>query len=194
MAAFRECYAHLHELRSLAPEVPIIALTATATKLTKDTILNVLLMDNPHEIKDSPNKLNLTYIVECMHKDTDLEFYFGWLVDELKTKQVSCERTIIYCQTIKQCGVVYGTVKGMLGHHMYAGNNENVLVEMLHSCTPAANKQHSSLLPAREWDNTFTHCNNCLWYGGGLQRSPQDCALWTIKNSRSICARNWTGW
>jgi len=30
-----------------------------------------------------------------MHKDTDLEFYFGWLVDELKTKQVSCERTIL---------------------------------------------------------------------------------------------------
>ena len=25
---------------------------------------------------------------------------------------------------------------------MYAGNQENVLVEMLHSCTPAANKQH----------------------------------------------------
>ena len=96
MAAFRECYAHLHELRSLAPEVPIIALTATATKLTKNTILNVLLMDNPYEIKESPNKLNLTYIVECMHTDTDLEFYFGWLVDELKTKQISCERTIIY--------------------------------------------------------------------------------------------------
>ena len=142
MAAFRECYAHLHELRSLAPEVPIIALTATVTKLTKNAILNVLLMDNPYEIKESPNKLNLTYIVECMHKDTDLEFYFGWLVDELKTKQVSCERTIIYCQTIKQCRVVYGTIKGMQGHHMYADNKENVLVEMLHSCTPAANKQN----------------------------------------------------
>ena len=79
LAAFCECYAHLHGLRSLAPEVPIIALTATATKLTKNTILNVLLMDNPYEIKESPSKLHLTYIVECMHKDTDLEFYFGWL-------------------------------------------------------------------------------------------------------------------
>ena len=120
----------------------MIALTATATKLTKDTILNVLLMDDPDVIKESPNKLNLTYIVECMHKDTDLEFYFGWLIDELKSKQVNCKRTIIYCQTIKQCGVVYGTIKGMLGHHMYAGSQENVLVEMLHSCTPAANKQN----------------------------------------------------
>jgi len=77
-----------------------------------------------------------------MSKDNDLEFYLGWLIDELKIKQVSCQRTIIYCQTIKQCGVVYGTIKGMLGQNMYAGNEENVLVEMLHSCTPAANKQN----------------------------------------------------
>lgn len=137
MAAFQECYSHLHELRSLAPNVPMIALTATATKLTEDTILNVLLMDDPYEIKDSPNKLNLTYVVECMSKDTDLEFYFGWLIDEC-----SCQRTIIYCQTIKQCGFVYRTIKGMLGQNLYAGNEKNVLVEMLHSCTPAANKQN----------------------------------------------------
>ena len=51
-------------------------------------------------------------------------------------------RTIIYCQTIKQSGVVYGTIKGMLGQNMYAGSEGNVLVEMLHSCTPAANKQN----------------------------------------------------
>ena len=106
MAAFRDCYSYLHELRSLAPKVPMIALTATATKLTKDTILNVLLMNDPYEIKDSPNKLNLTYVVECMSKNNDLEFYLGWLMDELKIKQVSCTRTIIYCQTIKQSGVV----------------------------------------------------------------------------------------
>ena len=91
MAAFRECYAQLHELRSLAPKVPMIALTATATKLTEDTILDVVLMDNPYVIKESPNKVNLTYIVECMHKDTDLEFYFAWLIDQLKLKHVNCE-------------------------------------------------------------------------------------------------------
>lgn len=82
-AAFRECYAHLHELRSLAPKARMIALTATAIKLTKDTILNVLLMENPYEIKESPNKSNVTYSVEYMPKDSDHELYFGWLVDEL---------------------------------------------------------------------------------------------------------------
>ena len=184
MAAFRECYSHLHELRSLAPKVPMIALTATATKLTKDTILNVLFMDDPYE---SLNKLNLTYVVECMSKDTDLEFCFGWLIDELKIKKVSCQRTIIYCQTIKQCGVVYGTIKGILGQNMY------VLVEMLHSCTPAANKQNIYHSFQSE-GGSIRDCNYCFWDGGGLQRSSQNCALWTIQNNGSICPRDRTSW
>ena len=74
----------------------MIALTATATKLTKDTILNVLLVENPYEIKESPNKSNVTYSVEYMPKDSDHELYFGWLVDELIKIQSLCERTIIY--------------------------------------------------------------------------------------------------
>ena len=69
----------------------------------------------------------MTYVLECMSKDTDLEFYFGWLIVELKIKQVSCQKTIMYCQTIKQCGVVYGTIKGMLRQNTYAGNEENFL-------------------------------------------------------------------
>ena len=97
----------------------MIAPTATATKLTKDTILSVLLMENPYEIKESPNKSNVTYSVEYMPKDSDHELHFGWLVDELIKIQSLCERTIIYCQTIKQCGIIYATIKGMLGKHMY---------------------------------------------------------------------------
>lgn len=63
MAAFRHCYGKLYELRSLAPNTPMVALTATATKLTEDTIKKVLLMQNPFDIKESPNKVNLTYSV-----------------------------------------------------------------------------------------------------------------------------------
>lgn len=62
MAAFRHCFGKLYELRSLAPNTPMVALTATATKLTEDdTIKKVLLMQNPLDIKESPNNVNLTY-------------------------------------------------------------------------------------------------------------------------------------
>ena len=144
MTAFRECYGRLHELRSLAPNAKMIALTATATNLTKETILNILLMDKPFEVQEGPNKPNVTYIVQCMQKDTDHDLYFEWLVEEIKLKGTSSERTIIYCQFIKQCSIVYGMLKGMLGNDIYNGTDDdpsNVLVEMLHSCTPPANKE-----------------------------------------------------
>ena len=161
--AFRECYGHLHELRSLAPNGKMIALTATATKLTKETILNILLMEKPFEVQESPNKPNVTYTVKCMQKDADHELYFEWLVKELKLKGTSCDRTIIYCQTIKQ---------GVLGKDIYHGTDNdptNVLVEMLHSCTPSANKEkNSSLLPVSDWNYQIVDCNNCIWNGGRL--------------------------
>lgn len=129
MAAFRESYSKLYELRSLAPNVPVVALTATATKLTRDTILSLLNMGNAVEIRESPNKLNVAYVVQYIDKDTELEFYFGWLTDELKQNQEKTERTIIYCQTIRQCGMLYAAIKGLLGKHMFIGDHsENVLL------------------------------------------------------------------
>ena len=63
---------------------------------------------------------------------------------------------------------------------MYAGNKENVLVEMLHSCTPAANKQnilHSFQLENGTIRLIIATIAFGMGVGGGLQRSPQDCAL-----------------
>ena len=59
MAAFRETFSDLHELRSLAPSVNIMALTATATSATRETIMDVLLMNHPHVIFESPGKPNI---------------------------------------------------------------------------------------------------------------------------------------
>ena len=118
LVPFRDCYSRLHELRSLAPAVHMIALTATATKTTRETIFDVLLMDNPCVIFESPNKDNIAYVVEYMPKDVDLEHYFAWLIEELREKKELCDRTILYCQTIKQCGLLYATIRAMLGNDM----------------------------------------------------------------------------
>lgn len=144
MAAFRESYSKLYELRSLAPNVPVVALTATATKLTRDTILSLLHMEHAMEITESPNKLNVAYVVQYMDKDTELDLYFDWLADELRQFREKSERTIIYCQTIRQCGMLYATIKALLGKDIFIGINrsKDVLVEMLHSCTPEANKEN----------------------------------------------------
>ena len=77
------------------------------------------------EIKDSPNKLNITYVVHAMEKDTEHEDYFAWLADDLMANKQNANRTIIYCQTIKQCGIIYATIRGMIGpENMKAENVE----------------------------------------------------------------------
>jgi superfamily II DNA helicase RecQ len=100
-------------------------------------------MKSPHVIYESPNKGNITCSVQYIPNNIDLEQYFGWLAKELIERKVSCDRTIIYCQTIKQCGIIYGIMKGLLGNHMHVrGDPKNVLIEMLHSCTPELNKEN----------------------------------------------------
>lgn len=142
-AAFRVCFSRLHELRTLAPNVKLLALTATATETTRDVIFDVLNMNSPHVVYESPNKGNVTYGVVYMPNDIDLEQYFDWLAEELITMKEHCDRTIIYCQTIKQCGLLYAIMKGLLGTQMYVGSDSrNVLIEMLHSCTPESNKEN----------------------------------------------------
>ena len=119
MAAFRETFSDLHELRSLAPSINIMTLTATATRATRETIMDVLLMNHPHVILESPGKPNIAYSVYYIPKDRCLRDDFQWLGDELLTEKELTTRTIIYCQTIKQCGLIYSTRRAMLGKKIF---------------------------------------------------------------------------
>ena len=47
-------------------EVPFVALTATATTDTKETIFEVLAMRDPHLIVESSNKGTINYVVQYM--------------------------------------------------------------------------------------------------------------------------------
>ncbi|PFX34645.1 hypothetical protein AWC38_SpisGene458 [Stylophora pistillata] len=103
VAPFRECYGRLQELRSLAPPVNILAVTAIATKDTQETIIDVLQMKAPYEIYESPEKPNITYVVEAISPDTNISKCFEGIGYEVIRKGIEAERTIIYCQTINQC-------------------------------------------------------------------------------------------
>ena len=72
-------------------------------------------MEKPFEAEEGPNKPSVTYILQCMQKDTDYEFYFECLVEELKLEGKLSKKTIVYCQTIKLCSILYGMIKATLG-------------------------------------------------------------------------------
>ena len=55
--------------------IPVIALTATATKVTRDTIMKDLSMKDCIQIVINPGKANVKYSVENCGKDTLKQSY-----------------------------------------------------------------------------------------------------------------------
>ncbi|XP_053388928.1 ATP-dependent DNA helicase RecQ-like [Mercenaria mercenaria] len=81
--AYRPFYGCLDELRSLAgPTVPVVALTATASKTVKDIILKDLCMsDKTFQLTVTPNKPNIKYwVFETTRTRSDITKDFDWLV------------------------------------------------------------------------------------------------------------------
>ena len=142
--AFRLWYSRLNEIRSLVKDVPFIALTATATLKTKERIFELLEFGSPKEISESPNKVNVRYSVQKLENSLSIIENFRWLVTELLHKGKGSTRTIIYCQTIKQCSQLYRMFELELGASLYEGEKSppNRLVEMMHSGSPASVKNH----------------------------------------------------
>ena len=75
---FRPPYLLLKDLREIHPKVPIIALTATATKFVRQDIVEKLELKVPQIFVKSFARRNLSYVV------MDLEDKYGKLLDVLK--------------------------------------------------------------------------------------------------------------
>lgn len=86
---FRPDYRNLHSLRKELFDVPIIALTATATEKVRQDILTQLELKNPKVYLASFNRANLTYRV--MPKSNSYEALVAALA------KIKGESVIIYC-------------------------------------------------------------------------------------------------
>lgn len=121
---FRKWYGCLGELRSLIPTATrLVILTATATKATKEEILNTLHLsgEDIKFIEQSPDRPNIKYCAQYLDKNEPLEASFSTLIEELKTMRGNTQRTLIYCQTRKQCSVLFLMFEVFLGHGIFQG-------------------------------------------------------------------------
>ena len=83
--AFRKWYSRLNELRSLtSSNVPVMALTATATNNTKTKIYELLELRNPYEVKINPDRSNITYVVQKMVRDLSVAEHFTSMCEDIK--------------------------------------------------------------------------------------------------------------
>lgn len=135
---FRRWFGCLSEIRS--------DMTATATKATKLQIFDSLDIDvdQLHTVEQNPKKSNLMYMLYYMDKKRGLKDVFIKLIAELQTALCKTERTLIYCQTRKQCSLLFRMFEINLGKKMYNGAAipPNRLVEMFHAGSPQSVKDH----------------------------------------------------
>lgn len=110
---FRPSFRQIAKLRQLQPEVPILALTATATKAVQQDILSQLQMPKAQIIESSFARANLSYLVRpTTHKTQEI----------LNICKREKGTGIVYCQTRKsvkevarillanglRCGIYHG--------------------------------------------------------------------------------------
>lgn len=93
---FREEYSALHILKTLRPDVPVLALTASATPIVLDDIAKQLQLKKPQRFIRGFYRPNLFYQVETCADDQEK---MKWLMQAIR--QTPTGRIIIYCGTRK---------------------------------------------------------------------------------------------
>ena len=93
---FREEYAELKILKTLRPDVPILALTASATPTVLDDVAKNLQLVKPQRLVHGFYRPNLYYQVETCADDQEKS---QWLIQALKQNPTG--RILIYCGTRK---------------------------------------------------------------------------------------------
>ena len=93
-----------------------MALTATATIATRCKIISSLNMKGCCVTSQNPYKSNLFYAVQ---KKTTIEECFLPIVQELASKLITAECTIIFCRSLKDCFSIYQYFRMHLRQDMY---------------------------------------------------------------------------
>lgn len=98
---FRAEYSELYALKELRPDVPVLALTASATPTVLDDISKNLKLKNPERLVHGFYRPNLYYQVEtCDDTNFTIEEQKNlWLIQAIK--QFPTGRILIYCGTRK---------------------------------------------------------------------------------------------
>lgn len=94
---FRPDYKGMSIFKEQYPDVPLMALTATANEKVKKDIVHHLKMINPILLKQSFNRSNLYYTIK--NKDSN---HVSWIKDYILTEKRGCAG-IIYCSTRINC-------------------------------------------------------------------------------------------
>jgi ATP-dependent DNA helicase RecQ len=136
---FRPEYSSLYKIRNLFPnkKIPIVALTATATKKVKEDISNSLNLIHPQVVTNSFERENLVFSVEYFESDTDKNEKLRELIDSVPTGRI-----IIYCSTRKKVDEVNDFLKtnAYKVNKYHAGQKDTVRIKTHNSYSLGKNR------------------------------------------------------
>jgi len=75
-------------------------------------------------IEKSLDRPNLKYSAVYINKSQPFEQIFAEVIKELKDSSKIAEITMIYCQTRKQCAIIFTTLTLFLGDNLFLGNKQ----------------------------------------------------------------------
>ncbi|MCQ2819041.1 MAG: RecQ family ATP-dependent DNA helicase, partial [archaeon] len=103
---FRPDYLHLKSLKSWFPDLPILAVTATATNKVREDVINQLAMKNTLFFRSSFNRQNLFIEVRNKKEVNGVEKD----ISEFIKNEYPNDSGLIYCATKKHCEELYETL------------------------------------------------------------------------------------
>ncbi len=132
-------YGNLSVLCATFPKVPVVAMTATASKSDRETIKNLLGLKQCNEVVGNPDRINITY-EKHFRVGPDVDCLINILTpmaQGLLKEQICYPLTIIYIP-LKWCGFAYKIFESVLGSSQYypkgsAPIPENRLFAQFHS-------------------------------------------------------------
>lgn len=101
---FRSAYTKLNVFKEWMPDIPIIAMTATATSKVKDDIVKMLCLDKPLIVTGCFYRPNLNIFVK---RKTDIELDLRKIFN-----QRGHEYTIVYCRTRDETSKISDIIRG----------------------------------------------------------------------------------
>ena len=103
---FRPSYLNIAELRDLLPDVPVLALTATATPKVVDDIMNRLRFAKPNLFKKSFARKNIAYMVRrCDNKEAQMLNIMGKVPGSAIVYVRNRKRTREYAEFLQRSGI-----------------------------------------------------------------------------------------